>query len=91
VVFGTFAMILDIKVVPELLSLFPLYGQIDSLISTRFSKIKVYHLHFDKRLIHHLPESHSKTDVQIVDLVEPENLNIYLFIVFIILVLLFFF
>jgi len=73
VVFGTFAMILHKRVVNKILSLFPLFGQIDSSISGLFSSIKAYHFNFDKRVIHHLPDPHLNTDVQTMEMFTLNN------------------
>jgi len=88
VVFGTFGMVIHKKVVPTLLELFPVYGQIDSMISTTFPKINVYTLHAHKRLV--LSQEDSISDIQ---LTEAANQNQtfwnYWFIIIIVLILIF--
>jgi GR25 family glycosyltransferase involved in LPS biosynthesis len=82
VVFGTFGMVIHKKIVPTLLELFPVYGQIDSMISTLFPRIKVYTLHKQKRLV--LSQENSISDIQQSDKEEVWN---YWFIIIIALIL----
>jgi len=88
VVFGTFGMVIHKKIVPSLLELFPVYGQIDSLISSTFPKINVYTLHKQKRLV--LSQENSISDIQFTEEIEkPKNQIIwnYWFIIVILLIL----
>jgi len=86
VVFGTFGMVIHKKVVPTLINLFPVYGQIDSMISTLFPKINVYTLHKQKRIVR--SQENSISDIQ-----QSEQLNQnqtiwnYWFIIIILLIL----
>jgi GR25 family glycosyltransferase involved in LPS biosynthesis len=93
VVFGTFAMILHKRVVNKILNLFPLFGQIDSSISGLFSSIKAYHFNFDKRIIHHLPDPHLNTDVQVMEMFtlnnSQNNMIVWVIILTIIVIIIF--
>ena len=92
VVFGTFAMVINKRVVPKLLSLFPLYAQIDSSISNLFPNIKAYHFHFDKRIIHHVPDPHLNTDVQTMEMYQYPIQNLWIiFVILFFLALIFIF
>lgn len=89
VVFGTFGMVIHKKVVPTLIELFPVYGQIDSMISTLFPNLNVYTLHANKRLVHSLEDSVS--DIQQSN-IEPEDqpmLNLWFFAIIILFFVIF--
>jgi GR25 family glycosyltransferase involved in LPS biosynthesis len=89
VVFGTFGMVINKKVVPTLINLFPVYGQIDSMISTLFPKINVYTLHSDKRLV--VSQENSISDIQLTEQPNQQEQKIwnywFILVIFFILII----
>lgn len=90
--FGLFGYVINKKAARELLTIFPLEHQIDSEIPKIFSKLKVYSIKEDLKLIHSMPsstETQFGTDIQIREDFSNTDTSNYIIFLIILLLLIF--